>query len=874
MAWLTVKEAAKMLDCSEKTIRRKKDTGEFKIQYEPNLKGQSILKIFVSDGQNSVMDISEDSSVMDSDGQKTKLPNVVRHATFSDGHLKNKNKITEDTHGNILLEGNFSDGHDLETNTIKNIPVMDSDGQNLVVDISENPLIKIGDGHCLVMDSDGQKSQLILHENQEVNNLTWISKGELIKMSGVDARTIERWKSSGKITTKIENGYCLVAVETLPENLKNKYEVFLNDKKQIATSVLEIEKEEFASYDQELKNKAWAKLEIIKSYKEHIKDAKKNKVPLAEADNAFLKSLNTGKILEDAISKIGSTSIKSIKRWEKTWRDSGNAKYPVCFIEKKKSACGRKGYQEEAIINDIRMMCSAKQFNPINILRKINEFHPNNPYSDRTIRQYIYTFRSDNVIANIDGKESTRTKIKPHIWRINDAIPGFMWESDGKRFDLLVYSPYWWHRNKQYRLLVRPLFVPWIDVATGFITGWSVGCSETTILVRNALVEAVAQHGLPNRLRTDNSGAYKNYQTRPDLYAEKDTPGGRVAREMLKNNDKGLYYNLGIEFHSLTTPGNAEGKTIEAFFGYAISRFEREQFMYVGSNSLERQEHMKYTNKKLIDKYGDKILLWTEFVATVQDYVDEWNNTPRDFLRNGRGEKVSPKQAYLEFSDSMPKMSKELIESKSFYPALTTIQRDGIIINGLLYRHPYCYGRVGEKVKVFYNDKNLYDIEVYSTYGEKWAGKGQLVIPGSYIDQEQTREAIIDRARYEKFCKEMYMLIRTKKAKTIPEINMLICESLNITPEEQDRKQIIDKAIGLIPNYNKITTKASSTDIKLPEAEGNQILKLIKQNQDNNISEEPSRIDYLAKVKEQQKEESIEAPKINLDEFLKSRLGR
>lgn len=871
MTWKTVKEAAEIMGCSEKTIRRKIKSGDYQFKEERIGTGSPTIfvKVDILESKSKV-DKSENENKVDNHNfvRKAKMENVQLNKTNSEQII---NTITNEEISNLAKVDidNYPEhieisqgGHD-----ICKLDTYINDKLNEIEKTAKVDILK--DGQICKVDKS-ENSQIILQENE------WITKGDLVKITSITTRTIENWSKDNKIITQKSNGLVYIQISSLADSIQNKIKIFRADQSS-ELSVISKEKEMFMSFAQDLKEKAWAKLAIIMAYRSNVKEAKANKIPIIEADNGFVKAFNDKTILSKESDLLAPISIKSIRRWDKEYRDSGNVKYPLCFIEKKKSACGRKGYQNKEIIRDIMQLCTMKQLNCIDIINKITKLYPDNPYSERSVRHYVHTFRKDNVICHINGSESYRVKIKPHIRRINDAFPNDQWESDGKRLNLMVYSPYWWHNSKSYRLLVRPLLIVWMDVATGYITGWSVGASETFHQVKNALVEGIVNCGIPNSLKTDNGGSYKNTSTRPDLFVGGKTKQARIAEEMLKKGDVGLYYNLGIKEHTLTTPGNAESKTIEAFWGYVFNRYEKEQFMYVGSNIMERAEHMKFTNKKLIDMYHDKIMLWTEFLSSISDYINEWNNHPRDILRNGLDEKVSPKQAFFEFSEKYVYLTQEQIERRSFYPARCTVQRDGVHINGLWYRHPYTFGRVGEIVKVMYNDKHIYEIDIYSEYGEKWAGNGQIILPGSFIDKEMSKEAIMSRAIYEKGCKALYSSIRTQgmDIRNIPELNKMVYESLDLTFNEQNSNQERDKSMGLLPDQMKILPKVSYTKVDLPEPKADPIMTLIKQSH-LNAPEEAPKENLLKKFKDKQADmiPEDETPKIDIKELLKNRLGR
>ena len=97
--------------------------------------------------------------------------------------------------------------------------------------------------------------------------------------------------------------------------------------------------------------------------------------------------------------------------------------------------------------------------------------------------------------------------------------------------------------------------IVWLDLATGTIVGHRVCLSENKNAVKNSLMDAIDRFGIPQKIRLDNGGAYRNVAYAPLVFYKEAigkrrlTPDEKVAKRMLESGDKGLYGNLGIEYH-------------------------------------------------------------------------------------------------------------------------------------------------------------------------------------------------------------------------------------------------------------------------------------------------------------------------------------
>jgi len=373
----------------------------------------------------------------------------------------------------------------------------------------------------------------------------------------------------------------------------------------------------------------------------------------------------------------------------------------------------------------------------------------------REFRKEVYT------VSIGKGKETVRNKVKLHTPRVNDLLPGEIFESDGHKCDLLVQSPFYYHRNVGNRYLVRPIIIAWIDVGTGLIVGHRVCLTENKNAVRNSLMDAISRYGVPAKIRLDNGGAYKNVEYSPlEFYVESRgkkllTADEKIARRMLHNGDKGLYMNMGIEYH-YALPGNPESKSIEAFWDYCISPFEKSFPSWIGNKFENRPEIFKgMDNKTLVRKYGDKFPTWDEFCERLDKYIQYYNNKQRATLVTIEGDKLSPIEAYTQIEHTIPSQMELTSKMRDPYIETRVVQRSMIEKNGILYWHPIFASMIGKKIGLYYDEKNLREITICNEKGQIFDEKAIAIDPG--LQSGDDMKAMIENNRRNKIGKLRYL---------------------------------------------------------------------------------------------------------------------
>ena len=377
---------------------------------------------------------------------------------------------------------------------------------------------------------------------------------------------------------------------------------------------------------QEDRERATAKHEIIRSYIQYKMKQKAKGVSKEISSKKFIKMLHKGEVCINAFNKLnmGQIALPTLRKWESFLRSSGDMDNPVSLLEDFRF-CGRKCLLDVYLRTWIKELATDERcLDPNWIYLYINDqlsFDEKQlPISKRSLQVLVREFRKDPyAMALARGKEAFRNKVKLHNVRINDLLPGELWESDGHVCNVLVKSPFYYHRDISKRYLVRPVIIAWRDVATGLVTGYRACLVENKNAVKNSLMDGISRYGVPKMGRVDNSGAYNNVEYAPYEYykskpgKKKLTATQKIAKRMIESGDKGLYANIGMEIH-FTIPKNPESKSIEPFWDFCIGNFEKSFISWIGNKPENRPEIFKnMDNKTLVRKYGDKFPTWENF---------------------------------------------------------------------------------------------------------------------------------------------------------------------------------------------------------------------------------------------------------------------
>ena len=232
---------------------------------------------------------------------------------------------------------------------------------------------------------------------------------------------------------------------------------------------------------------------------------------------------------------------------------------------------------------------------------------PNYDQVQRALKKLDMSIESGGTIARHRGREG-RLALKARMAYVTRStagmLPTYVYTADGQTFDAEVAHPI-------HGQAFRPEITSILDVATRKCVGFSVGLSENTIVVMDALRIACEAHGIPAIFYVDRGPGYKN--------------------NAVDNEVTGFAARLGItKMHAL--PRNAQAKgMIERFNGTVLVPLAKEFPTYIGAD-MDREAGQKVhkITRKEIREFGISKTLpsFADFMQAMRDEIDDYNNRP------------------------------------------------------------------------------------------------------------------------------------------------------------------------------------------------------------------------------------------------------
>ncbi len=559
------------------------------------------------------------------------------------------------------------------------------------------------------------------------------------------------------------------------------------------------------------------------------------------------------------ILKLSNISSKSVMKWIKELKVSHSLNYPLALLPHSRTP---KDSLPKEVMTRLRILCAnPNEWRKLAIHRQlIKEFPKEYNISYRSACRLIQDLQKDPV-TKVHGKESYKNKIKPHLKRLLDAETGQYAVSDGRTCDFFVYSPFPGHSINQLQKILRPVYVFFIDIATGLCLGYAASWGETTHLVCTAMKMMAMNWGIPERLYLDNGKSYQNYQMDPHYFynkRKKNSDPWKKAKRIIASGDDGIYRKIGVKRITYSIPGNAESKTIEPLWNHLFEDMERKQVAFAGKTPDKRPEHMDgLTINNIIKEYGHLIPTWDEFIQMLNHRVNEWNTTPRDCLKDAFGKPMSPAQVYkAEANIVIP--PKSLIDEVLNVPEEATVSRDSIYVQGTHYVHPLMLTYLGHKCQVKFDEFNLETAEVLTEKGERWAMPATRKVISSFVDEVQFQKALVQNKHLEKAEQAVYINARNEMPGKIDQRKLNKIATTTIEEADfkahQTRELIKHKQTEKRPRL-KTNTKLLTSEVNYdPE----NIDYLIEQDL---ASQNPTNTETQTKPKPQKESE----PKLDLD---------
>lgn len=198
----------------------------------------------------------------------------------------------------------------------------------------------------------------------------------------------------------------------------------------------------------------------------------------------------------------------------------------------------------------------------------------------------------------------------------SDLFPGAVFSADGHCFKATVEHPF--HGQP-----FRPEVTAVIDVHTRYVVGWSVGLSENSIDVLEAISNAVLdrddgrKHGVPAIFYSDNGAGFNN--------------------QLLSEAGLGFFARWGItQKNSLPYASQARG-IIERLNRSLFIPAAKELDTYLGRDSDKTAARMINKKRRIAKSKGARFeITWDEFVEGIERAIDAYNGRPHSSLPRRR----------------------------------------------------------------------------------------------------------------------------------------------------------------------------------------------------------------------------------------------
>ena len=529
----------------------------------------------------------------------------------------------------------------------------------------------------------------------------YIDINDLAELKGVTTRAIRLAISKGKYEAReiqVQGGKSYeILLSSIEPDVQEKYL-----EKQTETTISNIENypaliAEKSFIPDRAKEVALARLDLVREWRK-FRNAHHKKT---SADKEFLDSYNSGMFYEKIFEIIGSVSIGTLQRWNRTV--GFNTDYmllaPNYSYSKQNEFRTTLTEQEKNIF--MKLILHQHKFSigkAISITKHVlqkqgQEYIP----SDITFRRYAKWFRNNNYdkwIFAREGLKALNDKVSPYIMRDTSVLNvGDVLVADGHRLSFQILNPFTGKPS-------RATLIGFLDWKSGYLCGYEIMLEEDTQCIASALRNSILHlKQIPRIIYQDNGKAFKaNYFCNTDFRESGFT---------------GIYGRLGIKT-VFARPYNAKAKVIERFFLEFQESFEKLVPTYSGSSIIEKPARLK-RNEKLHKELHEKITGgYVPSIDEIKQLLGAWLEFRHSqSCSNVKGKSI--KEVYEEREKNNIDI-KEL-DDLMMAQEIKTIYRNGVRFLNTFYFSEALYGLKG-KVIIKYTLFDLSYIRIYTTKGE------------------------------------------------------------------------------------------------------------------------------------------------------------
>jgi len=445
---------------------------------------------------------------------------------------------------------------------------------------------------------------------------------------------------------------------------------------------------------------AWA--DLVRAYVNEKNLAKAKGLKKVAAANLFLKGYNTGMLLPNVFAAIGETSVKSVERQLKKFRDS-NYDYAVLAPKWGTNRGHRKVTDDE--FNTLLSFALHPNHLRIAEVTKLTKMRlrkqgVESPSHEATLRRAIEDWRKtndDKWVFCREGEKALNDQWLPYLERdINLLDVGDVLVADGHVLNFQILNPF---TGKPGRMTM----ITWYDWASCMPVGWEIMPTENVQCVAAGLRHAILTLGkMPKIAYLDNGKAF-----RAKVFTSCDI-------DFEEAGFYGMFARLGIDT-IFAWPYNAQSKPVERFFG-TFNELERLMPTYTGASIQDKPAHMM-RNEKLHrqiheKKYGGWVPTIEEANRIITGWVIEYASRPHRGLKG-----LCPGEIFK--SGRGPGVDEIALRHLMMSIDVKKVGRNGVSFRGRSYYDEALYG-YRERVTIKYDFEDLSRVHVYDITGARF----------------------------------------------------------------------------------------------------------------------------------------------------------
>lgn len=447
---------------------------------------------------------------------------------------------------------------------------------------------------------------------------------------------------------------------------------------------------------------------LVMEWRAFVARAREKGKPKMEACEEFFMLLQGGHILpQEALQKLDKYSLKSIYRWDKQLRESGDNLEALAdkrgkWLQGGAKGLGQLGTEIESALLGFWLTPNKPSmrlaYNGTKLLMKAKGVAMPSYDSARRFLERFDAEHHDLVTLKREGEKALRDKVGPYIAR-NDKIlaVGDVLFSDGHTLNFDSLHPI---TGKPCRLTL----IVWFDWRSRMPVGWEIMPEETVVSIASALHMAIRNlRKVPKVPYIDNGKAFRGkYFNNVSDFHEFD----------------GLYNRLGMA-PQYSKRYAAQTKIIERFWGTFNEQCARLLPSYRGNCIDDKPAYLMRAEEYHKARHSDFVPNVQETAQIFAAYVNWYANNPHDGLdgatpwsvfEQGRGPGVD-----------LAELDRHFLYRKKVNP-----KRTGFVISGIRFESDALYG-LNKEIMAAYSWADLSEVGLYDIQSGQRIGTARPV---------------------------------------------------------------------------------------------------------------------------------------------------